>query len=601
MNPKNLPIADSSSASVVPQTGDRAPRMLANGDIPPLLPVIDELMERLGQVAFTWDATTDIMTWSGSVGAVFGGMPGDALEKSSAFDRFVEQGHTLRVEAVTQARNADDFRYQVEYALRVGDDAPLLWVEESGCWFADRSGLAAGIFGIIRPIGDRHARDEKLRTLAQRDAMTGELDRTQLLAALDGAAADAVHYQGACAFMLLGINHLSRINDAFGFDVADEVICEVVGRIRPLLRGGDVMGRFSNNKFGIILKNCAGDDMAGAADRFLSVIRDGMMPTSSGPVAVTISIGGVSVPRYASTVEKAVTRAQEALDTAKRFPSGVFQPWNPNAVRESLRRQNIRITDEIVSALNDQRIITAFEPVVSAASRQVAFHECLVRMKRPDGRIQAAHDIVPAAERLGLIHLIDHRVLELAIAELCAFPDIQLSLNISPGTTRDPDWLANIEALLDRSPGVAERLIVEITETQAIDDLDDIRGFVTHLKKLGARIAIDDFGAGYTSFRNLRRLDVDMVKIDGAFVQNLTQSPDDRTFVQTLIDLARRLDIQTVAEWVRNEESATMLRDWGCDYLQGNLIGLGSLSRPWAGGDDAEAAPTLIKPPDRAV
>ena len=136
-----------------------------------------------------------------------------------------------------------------------------------------------------------------------------------------------------------------------------------------------------------------------------------------------------------------------------------------------------------------------------------------------------------------------------------------------------------------RNSGVAERLIVEITETAAIQDIDETRGFVARVKDLGCRIAIDDFGAGYTSFRNLRKLGVDIVKIDGAFVQNIMQSEDDRAFVHTLIDLARRLGLKTVAEWVQDEEAAAMLADWGCDYLQGALIGLASPQRPWRPGD----------------
>jgi EAL domain-containing protein (putative c-di-GMP-specific phosphodiesterase class I) len=191
---------------------------------------------------------------------------------------------------------------------------------------------------------------------------------------------------------------------------------------------------------------------------------------------------------------------------------------------------------------------------------------------------------VPVAERLGLIRLVDHRVLELVIAELAASPDVVLSLNISPDTTMDPDWWATIESVMRANPGIGARLIVEITETVAIQDVDDLRSFVTRLKNFGSRIAIDDFGAGYTSFRNLRKLGVDIVKIDGAFVQNIVRSADDRAFVQTLIDLARRLDLKTVAEWVQDEEAAALLRDWGCDYIQGRLIGLASSERPWAVG-----------------
>ena len=220
--------------------------------------------------------------------------------------------------------------------------------------------------------------------------------------------------------------------------------------------------------------------------------------------------------------------------------------------------------------------------MVEARSRQPAFYECLVRMEQADGQALLAPDIVPVAERLGLIRLVDHRVLELAVAELAASPNVRLSLNISPGTTMDPDWWTSIESLMQAYPGAGERLIVEITETVAIQDIDDVRGFVTRLKNFGSQIAIDDFGAGYTSFRNLRKLGVDIVKIDGAFVQNIARSADDRAFVHTLIDLANRLQIKTVAEWVQDEEAAVMLREWGCDYIQGRLIGLASPERPWA-------------------
>jgi diguanylate cyclase (GGDEF)-like protein len=380
--------------------------------------------------------------------------------------------------------------------------------------------------------------------------------------------------------MLIGIDHLARINDAFGFDVADAVIAEVARRLRARMRGGDVLGRFSGNKFGLILKNSTVEDMNIAAERFLAGIRDDVVLTESGPVSVTASIGAVSLPRFARSADEAINRAQETLDIAKRR-AGSFALWRPNVERDAQRRVNIRVTDEIVTALNERRIVMAFEPVEAAISREKAFFECLVRMRQGDGGVLSAPDIVPVAERLGLIRLVDYRVLELVVSELAAAPNVRLSLNISPETTMDPDWWATIESLLSAHPGVAQRLIVEITETVAIPDIEEVRSFVTRLKNLGSRIAIDDFGAGYTSFRNLRKLGVDIVKIDGAFVQNITHSADDRAFVQTLIDLARRLDIQTVAEWVQDEDAASMLRDWGCDFIQGRLVGLASLDRPW--------------------
>jgi EAL domain-containing protein (putative c-di-GMP-specific phosphodiesterase class I) len=192
---------------------------------------------------------------------------------------------------------------------------------------------------------------------------------------------------------------------------------------------------------------------------------------------------------------------------------------------------------------------------------------------------------VPVAEKLGLVRMLDYRMIELAVQELVDTPQLNLSVNVSPASTLDPNWSSGLAALLRANPGTAERLIVEITETAAIQDIDDTRGFVRRLKDLGCRIAIDDFGAGHTSFRNLRRLGADIVKIDGEFVQNIVKSEEDRAFVHTLLDLSRRLGHQTVAEWVQDEEAAALLAGWGCDYLQGALVGLASIERCWTGGN----------------
>ncbi|HEY2211653.1 MAG TPA: bifunctional diguanylate cyclase/phosphodiesterase [Bradyrhizobium sp.] len=547
-------------------------------------PQASVILASLGQAVFVWDIATDAIAWSDHAISVFPGIPAASLASGAEFAKLIEPERSMRMDALGHAPSArvgDGAPYRIEYGVRASVSAPVLWIEETGCWFAGADGRPGRAQGIVRVNNERHARDEQLVRLSRHDPLTGELNRTHLVASLAEAIEEVARFRSSFAFMLIGIDHLARINDAFGFDVADAVISEVATRIRTRLRGGDVLGRFSGNKFGLILKNCTVDDMNVAAERFLAGIRDHVVPTKSGPVSVTASIGAVSVPRYARSAEEAINRAQETLDMAKRRRAGSFSLWRPNVERDAQRRVNIRVTDEIVTALNEHRIVIAFEPVVEARSRGAAFYECLVRMEQDDGQVLLAPDIVRVAEKLGLIRLVDHRVLEFVVAELANSPNVQLSLNISPDTTMDPDWWASIESLMRAHPGAAERLIVEITETVAIQDIDDVRGFVTRLKDFGSRIAIDDFGAGYTSFRNLRKLGVDIVKIDGAFVQNIARSADDRAFVQTLIDLARRLEIKTVAEWVQDEESAAMLRDWGCDYIQGRLIGLASSQRPW--------------------
>jgi len=555
-----------------------------------------DILSALGQATFAWDIAGDTLRWSDNVAAVLRDIPEAALLKASEFSKLIEPARGIRNDAVlnsTACDSGEGVAYQIEYGMRASVSAPVLWIDECGRWFAGDDGKPSRVHGIIRINNERRAREEQLLQLAQNDPLTGEYNRARLIAALAESIQEAERFRSSFAFMLVGIDHLAQINDAFGYDVADEVILEVARRIRARLRGGDILGRFSGNKFGLILKNCTVDDMNVAAERFLAGIRDEVVPTRLGPVAVTASIGATNALRHARTTEEAMSRTQEALDLAKARRQGSMAIWHPNVERDAQRRVNIRVTDEIVTALNERRIVMAYEPVVATSSRQPAFHECLVRMRQENGEYSLSPDIVPVAEKLGLIRLVDHRVLELVVAELAEAPNAQLSLNISPGTTMDPDWWASIESLMRNHPGVAERLIVEITETVAIQDLDDVRGFVTRLKNFGSRIAIDDFGAGYTSFRNLRKLGVDIVKIDGAFVQNIARSSDDRAFVQTLIDLAHRLGIKTVAEWVQDEESAALLQGWGCDYIQGRLIGLASLTKPWSA---AGALPDIIVP-----
>jgi diguanylate cyclase (GGDEF)-like protein len=549
----------------------------------------ESILASLDQATFVWELTSDAISWGSGVSAMLPDFPAEALATGAEFGKRIEPQASIRRDAIMNSSSSGKsggVPYCIEYGLRLAASAPVTWIEETGRWFAGADGRPARAHGVMRAINERHARDEQLMKLSELDPLTGELNRTRLIAALAEAIEEAQRFRTSFSFMVVAIDHLSRVNDAFGFDVADEVIREVAVRLRARLRGGDVLGRFSGNKLGLILKNCSIEDMKTAAERFLTGIRDEVVPTRSGPVSVTVSVGCINVPRYARTADDVASRAQEALETAKARRAGSFVAWLPNVEREAQRRVNIRVTDEIVTALNDRRLVVAFEPVVRADTRAPAFYESLVRMRHDDGLILAP-DIVPVAEKLGLIRLVDHRVLELVLAELATSPQVELSLNISPDTTTDPDWWSSIESCLRANPVIAQRLIVEITETVAIRDLEDVRGFVTRLKNHGCRIAIDDFGAGYTSFRNLRKLGVDIVKIDGAFVQNVAGSSDDRAFVQTLIDLARRLELKTVAEWVQDAEAANLLRDWGCDYIQGRFIGLASDARPWLEAEKA--------------
>ncbi|MDE1972775.1 MAG: bifunctional diguanylate cyclase/phosphodiesterase [Hyphomicrobiales bacterium] len=554
-----------------------------------------EILASVGEALYRWDVQSDVLTWSANAGEVLSIANRAAISTGRAFAQFLDADNSqARFEAVMGSEQRDEGNgvgYRIQYCIRPDPKSDAkLWLEDTGRWFAGPDGKPVRAHGTVRAINDRHEREARLSYLARRDDLTGEFNRHHLTEVLTRTLEEAVRFRSSCGFMLVAIDNLARINESYGFDVADEVIGAVGKRIRGLMRGKDTLGRFCGNKFGIVLRDCSPDDMATAAERLLACVRDEMLPTSVSPVAATVTIGGVTAPRHARTVAEVLARAQDALDRAKGKRHGSFLAYRPSLERETQRLENVRATDEIVAALNERRIFMAYEPVAGARDRKLAFYECLMRVRRADGSLLGASDVVPVAERLGLVRLLDHRVLELVVTELAAAPSLRTSVNVSPSSTIDPDWWASLGSMLRTQPGVAERLVIEITESAAILDIDETRGFVSRVKDLGCRIAIDDFGAGYTSFRNLRKLGVDIVKIDGAFVQNVLRSEDDRAFVRTLIELGKRLKLVTVAEWVQDEQTAKILEAWGCDYLQGALIGLATIERPWRAGLPPKAA-----------
>lgn len=198
-----------------------------------------------------------------------------------------------------------------------------------------------------------------------------------------------------------------------------------------------------------------------------------------------------------------------------------------------------------------------------------------------DGKPIAAGGFVPVVEKMGLMRLIDRKVLGLGLDTLERNPDIQLSINVSGLTAVDPIWLRELEDRLEGRRDIASRLILEITETVALDDIDDSSRFVDSLNKFGCRVALDDFGAGFTSFRHLRALNVAMVKIDGSFVRDLTTNDENLLFVRTLANLAKGIGLESVAEWVETEAEAELLRSEGLDYLQGWHCGRPEVDPDW--------------------
>jgi len=448
--------------------------------------------------------------------------------------------------------------YSCQYSVASADGA-LNWIEERGGWI--ETPQSRKLIGIVRSIDSQLAREAHLAWLATNDEMTGVDNRATLKLKLEETILSASGRDNYSAYLVVGIDDLGGVNADFGFDAADQVIKEISQRIVSVL---------SNR-----------EEVREICIQLLNVVRENVVNTQKGAIAASICLGTIDLPDDADCAHSAMAKGEAALDQAKGMGRSSWAAFSEKTETVSMRRRNTHMSDVILTALNDRRIRMAFQPIVSDLGEVATKHECLIRMIGEDGRYIPAPDFIPVAERLGLVHLLDRRVLELAINTLAQTPNIRLNVNVSMETVKDPVWAEGYLSLLRVHQNLARRITVELTETQVIDAVDASIDFVTEIKKQGASFAIDDFGAGYTSFRNLKALDIDILKIDGSFVTGVASSRENQLFVRTLLDLARNFGMKTVAEWVDNEADAMLLKGLGVDYLQGYLLGKPEINPVW--------------------
>jgi len=529
------------------------------------------------QTMFEYDPATGRLSWSDEDTAqrILGTGNFALARTNSEFEKLIG-GDAGAERSVAFAGKAQS--YACNYLLQ-GEDGVGHWVEERGGWIG--AGSSRRLISVIRSIEGQRRREAELSWLAANDELTGLLNRTHLRKQLDGAINLIGNEAHTGAYLLAGVDDLGAVNADFGFEAADKVIVEISKRLAGILGPNDQIGRVAGTKFGIIVANCNADCMRQICVRLLNSVRESVVETRNGVVAASVSIGAVSLPEHAADANVAMARAEAALDAARRLGKSSWSAFSEKTDVVSMRRRNTHMSDVILTALNERRIELAFQPIVTDLGEAPRKFECLIRMRGEDGKEIPAPEFIPAAERLGLVHLLDRRVLELATNTLAVCPDIHLAVNISLETVKDFVWSEGYISLLRANEALAKRITVELTETQIIDAIDASIEFVSEIKKLGCSFAIDDFGAGYTSFRNLKALDIDILKIDGSFVTGVSSSRENQLFVRTLLDLARNFGMKTVAEWVDNEADAMLLKGLGVDFLQGYLLGKPETSPDW--------------------
>ncbi|MDH3738218.1 MAG: EAL domain-containing protein [Alphaproteobacteria bacterium] len=542
-----------------------------------------------GDLFYEWDLIADGLSWVGQITDVIGVSDDQSIVTGSAFlHRIHPEDLPRRMVALSQHfENAQPFN--IEYRLR-GDDGKFVWIQERAVAATNPDGTPRRLTGIVRDISQQKSSAEEVDFLTNHDALTGQYNRLRLREALSQAVDTTIHHNGQGGFLLVGLDKLNIVADVYGDDTADAIVLAVAQRIEQCLRAGDIIGRVGFDRFAVILADCTETQVTLVADRFLATIRDTAVTTSNGPMYVTASIGATMFPSSAKNVREVVGQADNALNSARRLGCDCFLEFRDVPNQHIPERPDLIIADQVKQAVREDRIVLAYQPIVSASDGTPAFYEGLVRMLDEEDKPVPAGVFVPIVEQMGLMRQVDRRVLDLGIAALMDNPEISLSINVSGMTAVDPVWLRQLREHLEARPDVASRLILEITETVAIEDIADSSRFVRSVNEFGCRVALDDFGAGYTSFRHLRALNVDLVKIDGSFVRDLPTNPDNQLFVRTLINLAKGIGLKTVAEWVENEEEADLLRREGIDYLQGWHYGKPEIEPPWLLKPELESA-----------
>ena len=394
--------------------------------------------------------------------------------------------------------------------------------------------------------------------------------------AQDGGLSDT---GAAGVWLAVGIDNLAVLQELFGDALGRQIVDETHKRMQRVLPMNATVAVTTHLKFLINLPEGTADTLQVILDGMQRCIAADPIETDFGPVAVSVSIG-CSLPGNAPDAMdvEASTIALHALHSAMARGIGSIELAHDDWALLKYRSDLMAVSQATTDAMATDDLVIAHQPVVRAeGGHTISFHECLVRVRNSDGSLLAAGNFMPAIERLGMAPIIDRRVLELSFKTMREHPTARLSVNVFPHTMQDRDWLRCFEDAVEAEPDLAERLIVEVTETAAMLDIARTRNFMNQLRSHGVSFALDDFGAGHTSLRQLRDLRFDILKIDGQFIRDIECSPEDAFLVETLVKVAARYEMMTVAEAVQTPAEARCLAGLGVEFFQGFCFGSPSL------------------------
>jgi diguanylate cyclase (GGDEF)-like protein len=422
---------------------------------------------------------------------------------------------------------------------------------------------------------------------ALHDALTGLPNRELFRDRIDQAIRASRRSGEVAVVMIMDLDHFKEINDTLGHHHGDLLLQEVSHRLEAALRDSDTVARLGGDEFGVLLPRVANSqDATNVAQQLLVALREPFV-LEGMRLEIDASIGIALHPVHGEDVETLNQRADIAMYSAKQAGRG-YQIFEPELDRHSPRR--LALAGGLRSAINQGEIKLYYQPKADLRTGQIVGVEALARWDHPEFGIVGPSEFVPIAEQTGLITPLTSHVLDVALRQIRSWSDsgleLTIAVNLSARSFLDTQLAVEIPRLLARWEVKAEQLELEITESMLMTDPARAEATLTRLSQIGLTLSVDDFGTGYSSLANLKRLPVDVIKIDKSFVMEMAVDASDAAIVRSTVDLAHNLGLRVVAEGVESEDAWRHLEALGCDYAQGYF-----LSRPLP----ADACTRLIR------
>lgn len=524
---------------------------------------------------YEWHLSDNTIHWTENAATVLAVDSKDLIATRDGFETLIFAGDQQVVGDRIKTAIKRPGNFEMEYRLCLESDK-IFRVRDSGTVIKSPSGSPEKIIGMITLEEDISGDSQQLHKALVKNPYNYPDD---FIRSLEDTIISCKQKGVQGALLIVSIDNLPMIVDGYGHERAEQIVCSLLGMVEENLPVEGMVFRVHRDEFGVILPSCDSETLDNTARHLNEKIqRFGHQSSTAGPLHVVSTIGSVTFPSMAGTASEAFDRCHIALRSKIGSSYSAYKDTDDNQI-ESI--EQMELANYLHNAILDQKLQFAYQPIIDAQSGNVSYYECLLRLRSDDGKITSAGGLIPIAEKMGLINQIDQLVLEMVVEDLLRDPDVVFSFNISNLTTTNPEWMDAITNILESTPEIASRMIVEITETAAQRDLPGAAYFVASLQALGCQVALDDFGSGYTSFRQLKGLSCDIVKIDRAFTKDLVDCSDNRFFVRTLLDFTDGYGLKAVAEGVETGDVAKMLMDMGVHQMQGYYFGRPYNHRVW--------------------